>query len=43
MISRHLTSTLLKGLGQTPAVALLGSRQVGKATLARDLELGKPL
>lgn len=41
MISRHLTSTLLKRLGQTPAVALLGSRQVGKTTLARDLDLGK--
>jgi predicted AAA+ superfamily ATPase len=42
MIPRHLTETLLKRLGQTPAVALLGSRQVGKTTLAKGLEVGKP-
>ena len=42
MIPRQLTETLLKRLGQTPAVALLGSRQVGKTTLARGLDLGKP-
>lgn len=42
MISRLLKNTLIKRLGQTPAVALLGSRQVGKTTLARDLDLGKP-
>jgi hypothetical protein len=28
MIPRHLKDTLIKRLGQTPAVALLGSRQV---------------
>ncbi|MCC5808208.1 MAG: ATP-binding protein [Opitutales bacterium] len=43
MILRQLKNTLLKRLGQTPAVALLGSRQVGKTTLARDLELEKPV
>lgn len=42
MISRLLKNTLIRRLGQTPAVALLGSRQVGKTTLARDLDLGKP-
>ncbi|MEX2382245.1 MAG: ATP-binding protein [Opitutales bacterium] len=42
MIFRQLKNTLIKRLGQTPAVALLGSRQVGKTTLARDLDLGKP-
>jgi len=42
MIPRQLNSTLLKRLRQSPAVALLGSRQVGKTTLARELDLGKP-
>ncbi len=42
MIPRQLTSTLLKRLRQSPAVALLGSRQVGKTTLAREMDLGKP-
>ncbi|MDA0752527.1 MAG: ATP-binding protein [Verrucomicrobia bacterium] len=42
MIKRYLTSTLLKRLQQSPAVALLGSRQVGKTTLARGLNPGKP-
>jgi hypothetical protein len=41
MIPRRLTETLVKRLGQMPAVALLGSRQVGKTTLARGLEIGK--
>jgi hypothetical protein len=43
MISRSLKKKLLERLGQTPAVALLGSRQVGKTTLARDLDVGKPV
>ncbi len=43
MIFRDIQSTLLKRLGQAPAVALLGSRQVGKTTLARSLEVGKPV
>jgi predicted AAA+ superfamily ATPase len=42
MIPRRLTETLHQRLGQTSAVALLGSRQVGKTTLARELDLGKP-
>lgn len=42
MIPRQLTSTLLKRLQQSPAVAVSGSRQVGKTTLARDLDPGKP-
>lgn len=42
MIPRQLTSILLKRLQLFPAVALLGSRQVGKTTLAQDLDLGKP-
>jgi len=43
MISRHLKHTLIQRLEQTPAVALLGSRQVGKTTLARELEIGKTI
>lgn len=43
MIPRQLTSTLLQRLRQSPVVALLGSRQVGKTTLARELETGKPI
>src|SRR5690606_30221064 len=42
MIVRHLRSELLARLAQFPAVALLGSRQVGKTTLARALALDKP-
>lgn len=42
MIQRSLTKTLLERLDQFPAVALLGSRQVGKTTLARGLDVGKP-
>jgi predicted AAA+ superfamily ATPase len=42
MIQRLITSALHKRLHQSPAVALLGSRQAGKTTLARELEIGKP-
>lgn len=42
MIIRSLQATLLKRLAHSPAVALLGSRQVGKTTMARGLQLGKP-
>ena len=42
MIDRALDSTLRKRLNTTSAVALLGSRQVGKTTLAKDLKLDKP-
>jgi len=41
MIRRHLTDTLLQRLHWMPVVALLGSRQVGKTTLARELTLEK--
>ena len=39
MISRQLYPKLSEALAHSPAVALLGPRQVGKATLA--LEIGK--
>ena len=38
MISRQIKSTLIEALSNSPAVALLGPRQVGKTTLA--LEIG---
>lgn len=41
MIARHLATVLVKRLSQSPVVALLGSRQVGKTTLARGLDAGK--
>lgn len=37
MIHRRATSLIAERLDQFPAVALLGPRQVGKTTLARDL------
>jgi predicted AAA+ superfamily ATPase len=37
MIARRATSLIAERLDQFPAVALLGPRQVGKTTLARDL------
>src|SRR3972149_5453366 len=39
MIKRSLTLQLLDAVARSPAVALLGPRQVGKTTLA--LEIGK--
>lgn len=42
MLPRRLHHELVRRLEQVPAVALLGSRQVGKTTLARALEVGKP-
>jgi predicted AAA+ superfamily ATPase len=42
MISRQLESILRQRLKTTSAVALLGSRQVGKTTLAKALQLEKP-
>jgi len=42
MIERPLQSLLQKCLENSPAVALLGSRQVGKTTLAKCLKLEKP-
>ena len=37
MIKRLITPTLLKGIAQSPAVVLLGARQVGKTTLAKTI------
>ncbi len=42
MLPRHAESELRLRLQQFPAVALLGSRQVGKTTLARSLTFDKP-
>ncbi len=42
MINRDLESTLRDRLASSSAVALLGSRQVGKTTLAKGLQLEKP-
>ncbi len=41
MVARHLAATLLQRLHWMPVVALLGSRQVGKTTLAKELQLAK--
>ncbi|CAN5559102.1 ATP-binding protein [soil metagenome] len=43
MIDRHLHTVLVDRLRTVPAVALLGSRQVGKTTLARSLNIDKPV
>lgn len=40
MIERTLTARLIEALGYSPAVALLGPRQVGKTTLALDIAKG---
>jgi hypothetical protein len=37
MYPRHITSTLLDALADSPVVLLGGARQVGKSTLAREL------
>ena len=37
MIPRHLSRRLLDALRDTPAVLLVGARQVGKTPLARSL------
>ncbi|MFN9790514.1 MAG: AAA family ATPase [Holosporales bacterium] len=44
MIPRLAQDSLLAALKRSPAVALLGARQVGKTTLAKMLgaSLGKP-
>jgi uncharacterized protein len=41
MIPRQLETRLTQRLGQFPAVALLGPRQVGKTTLARACQAAK--
>lgn len=38
MIKRNLESLLLRKLKKSPAIAILGPRQVGKTTLAKQLE-----
>jgi predicted AAA+ superfamily ATPase len=42
MFTRHLQSLLLEELRFSPAVALLGPRQVGKTTLAREVARNMP-
>ena len=42
MIPRDKSQLLLARLDQFPAVALLGPRQVGKTTLARQIADGRP-
>jgi predicted AAA+ superfamily ATPase len=42
MIERHLRARLLDALGSSPAVALLGPRQVGKTTLAHEIGDSRP-
>ena len=42
MIKRWIHETVLDRLALFPAVALLGPRQVGKTTLARDIASGRP-
>src|SRR5205814_173675 len=44
MIKRRIFDTVVSSLGKFPAVAILGCRQVGKTTLALQLEksIGKP-
>jgi predicted AAA+ superfamily ATPase len=37
MIERHIRARLVEALNSTPAVALLGPRQVGKTTLAHEI------
>lgn len=41
MITRTLASTLNKHLLQSPVVALLGARQVGKTTLSKSMNIGR--
>ena len=42
MIPLHLQATIEQRLRQQPAVALLGSRQVGKTTLAKLVDANHP-
>jgi predicted AAA+ superfamily ATPase len=42
MINRFTHASALQKLGQMPAVVLLGPRQVGKTTLAREIEADWP-
>ena len=42
MIERYAKRRILRSLAEAPAVALLGPRQVGKTTLARDIAADAP-
>jgi predicted AAA+ superfamily ATPase len=42
MLTRRLHGTIIERLGQMPAVALLGPRQAGKTTLAREIARQRP-
>ena len=42
MIQRHILERLVQSLATTPAVALLGPRQVGKTTLALEIGQTRP-
>ena len=42
MIKRHVKTQLVERLGDVPAVALLGPRQVGKTTLAQEVGESQP-
>ena len=47
MIARHAEDDVIRGLEESPVVAILGARQVGKTTLARQVaarpDLGLPV
>lgn len=42
MYKRDLTQKIIKQLGQNPAVAILGPRQIGKTTLAHEIARSRP-
>ena len=42
MIRRHAKQNVLRSLAEAPAVAVLGPRQIGKTTLARDIAADVP-
>nr|WP_316653238.1 ATP-binding protein [uncultured Gellertiella sp.] len=42
MIERRITSRLIEAIETSPAVALIGPRQVGKTTLAREIGDSRP-
>ncbi len=41
LLSRHARTNLTQALAESRAVALIGARQVGKSTLARDLAMNE--
>lgn len=42
MYKRDLTQTIIDRLSRTPAVAILGPRQIGKTTLALEVAKNQP-